>query len=564
VRGHLRTLFFATAAIGAAVVLFVGLTLPPAARSLGGTLPPNLVTGAYHIHTLRSDGTGSVNDIAAAASRAGLAFIILTDHGDATRAPDAPAYRHGVLCIDAVEINTAAGHVVALGLDRAAPYPLAGTAADVIEDVHRLGGVAIAAHPDSPKESLRWRSSSSAPFDGIEWLNADSVWRHATARHPPATAARSLFRGPESIATLFAMPVRTLDRWDRAAHARPVFGLAALDAHANIAWRENDEPRQHTALARPSYQSMFETLAQTVVLDAPLSGDAARDAPRIVDAISRGRSFSIVRAFAAPAALEFRAEQGGREFGMGERLPASGETTFRAAVANAPDARVALMQNGRMIANAAGALRHVVRAADGVYRIEVRLPGHPMPWLMSNPITVGVPAAPAKAAAPGEPPDEPSEWIDLRNLDHPWAVEHDPSSTGAIALDGDELRFAFHLGGGTPSGQFAALAGQVGQDRGVDRVTFTARADRPMRVSLQVRIARDANARWRHSVYLDTVLRSVTVSLQDFEPADAPTTRRPIVTPLQSVLFVVDTLNSKTGSTGTIWVRGVSLGVREP
>ena len=66
-------------------------------------------------------------------------FIIVTDHGDGMRPPDAPQYRHGVLVIDAVELNTTNGHLVALGLP-ATPYPFAGTAADVLEDVRRLGG----------------------------------------------------------------------------------------------------------------------------------------------------------------------------------------------------------------------------------------------------------------------------------------------------------------------------------------------------------------------------------------------------------------------------------------
>ena len=60
-------------------------------------MPPNLVFGAYHVHSARSDGSGTPDEIAAAAARAGLRFVILTDHGDATRAPDPPAYRHGVL-----------------------------------------------------------------------------------------------------------------------------------------------------------------------------------------------------------------------------------------------------------------------------------------------------------------------------------------------------------------------------------------------------------------------------------------------------------------------------------
>ena len=112
---------------------------PPAARPLS-PMPPGVtavpVRGAIHIHTRRSDGdgTGTVDEVAAAAAAAGLKFIILTDHGDATREVDAPQYRGGVLAIDAVEISTDGGHVVALGLARS-PYPLAGEPRDVLDDV---------------------------------------------------------------------------------------------------------------------------------------------------------------------------------------------------------------------------------------------------------------------------------------------------------------------------------------------------------------------------------------------------------------------------------------------
>src|SRR5262245_57080790 len=95
-------------------------TMPAAKRVLPASAdlrPP--VRGAIHVHTRRSDGTGRVEDVAEAAARAGLQFLVFTDHGDAMREPDAPRYIHGVLCIDAVEISTQNGHVVALGLSKA-------------------------------------------------------------------------------------------------------------------------------------------------------------------------------------------------------------------------------------------------------------------------------------------------------------------------------------------------------------------------------------------------------------------------------------------------------------
>ena len=38
------------------------------------------VVGAVHVHTTHSDGAGSVQHVAAAARRAGLDFVVVTDH----------------------------------------------------------------------------------------------------------------------------------------------------------------------------------------------------------------------------------------------------------------------------------------------------------------------------------------------------------------------------------------------------------------------------------------------------------------------------------------------------
>ena len=69
-----------------------------------------LIPSIIHVHTNRSDGLSPPDQVAAAAARAGLKFLIFTDHGDATRAPDPPSYRSGVLCLDGVEISTNGGH----------------------------------------------------------------------------------------------------------------------------------------------------------------------------------------------------------------------------------------------------------------------------------------------------------------------------------------------------------------------------------------------------------------------------------------------------------------------
>ncbi len=146
--------------------------LSPVARQ------PAVWRGAYHVHSTQSDGSGTPEAIAAAAAAANLDFVILTDHGDGTRTPARPRIVDGVLLIDAVEISTDDGHYVALDLPPA-PYPLAGEGRAVAEDVRRLGGMGLLAHPDSPRSSLAWHDPSVAA-DGFEWINGDSTWRTAS------------------------------------------------------------------------------------------------------------------------------------------------------------------------------------------------------------------------------------------------------------------------------------------------------------------------------------------------------------------------------------------------
>src|SRR5438876_8747406 len=96
----------AAAVLVTVVAIFLWVRLPEKQRVLPNTFPDGTVAGVLHIHSSRSDGRGTVEQIAHDAARAGLKFIVITDHGDATRPPDPPVYREGVLCLDGTEIST--------------------------------------------------------------------------------------------------------------------------------------------------------------------------------------------------------------------------------------------------------------------------------------------------------------------------------------------------------------------------------------------------------------------------------------------------------------------------
>jgi hypothetical protein len=242
---------------------------------------------------------------------------------------------------------------------------------------------------------------------------------------------------------------------------------------------------------------------------------------------------------------------------MGDRLEATTRTAFRAAVPAAPGARVVLLQNGREVASGRGAVDHTNPGIPGAYRVEVFLPTAAVPWIATNPIYVGAPA-PIGDVVDQTPPASlltvPTEAA--------WQIEKDPQSTASIAREGDELRLSYALAGGRPSGQYAAIAAPVEGDTGFDRVQFTVRGDRPMRLWLQLRLpgGRDGQ-RWGRSVYVDTTPRQVMIRLQDLAPIGVTSSQQPIVARVRNVLFVIDTVNALPGSSGTVFLSDVALGV---
>lgn len=101
-----------------------------------------------HAHSsLSSDGRDPVTDLLARARDAGLDALAVTDHDEieaSRRAVDlAPEY--DLLGIPGLEVTSAAGHVLALGVERHIPEGLSFT--DTLEQIHDQEGVAVVPHP---------------------------------------------------------------------------------------------------------------------------------------------------------------------------------------------------------------------------------------------------------------------------------------------------------------------------------------------------------------------------------------------------------------------------------
>lgn len=529
--------------------------LPPATGAAVGPMVPTDVPVVYHVHTTRSDGTGTREDVARAAARAGAVVAIVTDHGDARRGADPPAYLAGVLLIDAVEVSTWGGHYVAVG-GAAAPYPLGGEPRAVVDDVRRLGGFGIVAHPGSDRESLRWRDWD-AGFDGLEWLNADSAWRGR-----PGTLWRTVLAYPwrpvESLTAMIERPTFELQQWDQLATRRPVIGLAAHDAHARLGVDGIGEPYDgRVALAVPAYDALFATFANIVRMPVPLTGDAPMDAAMVLGALRAGRVYSVLTGIARPGGLRFEAVSDGRTAAMGEHLVPRGAVTVSLAAEAPPGARTALVCGGRDVAVGGSELTWTTAGVPGACRAEVRVPwaGRERLWLTTNPIYV-------RARLDSPAPPELSPVNTTAPVPAPlaaWTIERAGDATAtAAAGSADAVEFAWRLGQSAQS--FAALQLAVPPELTTfDSVVVTARADRPMRVWVQLRVPGGEGQRWGRSIYLEPETRAIRVPFATMLPLGPVEQPRPALAAVTALLLVVDTVHAAAGSDGRVTVDGVAL-----
>ena len=554
-----------TAAIVAAVLLF-GWLAAPAARptAAAAAATSTVVAGAFHVHTQRSDGTGTTDQVAASARKAGLQFVIFADHGDGTRPLEPPAYRAGVLCIDGVEISTADGHYIAVG-GRPAPYPLAGYGRDVVEDVERLGGFGIVAHPGSTKRELEWRAWS-APFDAMEWLNADTEWRDESVSGLFRSVLTYPFRPVETLASLLDRQEETFGRWDAVTQHRRVVAVAGADAHARISLADEGGDPRAAWIESPSYEQLFRTFSIRALLERELTGDADQDAALLLEALREGRVYTVIDGLSPAAPVHFRAASGGREESMGGILALAGSVTLSIETTLPSPGEIVLLRDGRVVATSRSPLRYDAPQDPGVYRAEVRLataPGEPpVPWIVTNPIYVGMAF---EARTEFEPPGVTTGVRLISDEEHApgWHVESGPDSQGTLVsisgTDGRVLEFRFALG--VERDLFAAVAREdFGGLAGYDGVTVKARADRPLRLSVQVRLPYAGNQlRWQRSVYLDRESRTVTIPFAGMLPVGRATAVPPLET-ASTLLFVVDSTNMRPGTQAAIWLEDVRLG----
>jgi hypothetical protein len=354
------------------------------------------LVGNLHLHTTASDGTGSHDEVAAAAARAGLDFIIYTDHNVTVQGVEG-WYRdlqtgRDLLRLMGQEVNDEAevpehSHLLCYFVDdelqTVAPDPQR-----LIDAVTGRGGLCFLAHPlEQPGYNGQrgdtgyypWRHWEVSGYTGIELWNAMS-----DVKRQLRTVPRGLLGAYLPAWSITAPFPETLARWDALlASGRKVVAIGNSDAHAM-------RFTLYKILRRTvhPYEYLFRAVNTHLLVDRPLDRDTGRAQDQLHYALASGHCFVGYDLIGSTCGFNFTAASADRQAMMGDTLVLQDQATLR--VTSPLPAKLRLLKDGRPLVETQTAELTWQTAEPGIYRVEAyrRYWGWQRGWVFTNPIYV--------------------------------------------------------------------------------------------------------------------------------------------------------------------------------
>ena len=338
-----------------------------------------------HLHSVYSDGTGTVRQIVRAGRRAAADVVLLTDHDtlEAKRRGEEGWY-DGVLLLVGEEVSPRRrDHYLAFGIEEEIDHDGLDAAA-ICEAVRAAGGFGFAAHPFS-RGSMRFkRAGKGMPFGGLDCdaLHGIELWSFVTDTGERLESVPQMLR-------FFAAPGRVLDHppernlreWERLCRERRTVAIGGLDVH-QFGLRVGP----FVPLRLMAYHRSFRYLRTHVLCERAPTGELDHDREQVYAALRAGRCYLAVDSIAPARGFDFWAEGPDGELPMGSEAPAV-PLTLRARLPQ--PARLRLLRDGELVEAEDDATELARRIAEpGVYRVEARRRRHrrDRTWVISNPI----------------------------------------------------------------------------------------------------------------------------------------------------------------------------------
>ena len=318
------------------------------------------LVGVFHVHSDAShDGRVPYDEMIEDGRSIGADFLVFVEHNvrvDRAQPPDGP------LVVSATELSARPGHLIQLGLDTV-PDPAMRDSAALVGFIRSLGGLAIAAHPESPKRP--WNGPDEG-LDGLEVVSTSADLRvKLAAGYPGLAAALSVYpiNRPLAVAQLYRRDDATLRRWD-ALPDPGVIGLCGTDTHGWIA-------------PRTQYRTWI------VVLDAwetPKSDVGPED---VTARLGEGR-FVCVAGLLEGAAPDFRFSARGDSVvahqGSSVAVDSVSQIEVVAPLESGSRATLLLLRDGAEVARTDSSRLVYPNPTPGTYRVEVLAPLPRLLW----------------------------------------------------------------------------------------------------------------------------------------------------------------------------------------
>lgn len=336
--------------------------------------------GATHIHTTYSDGTSTIKQIAKAAKRAGLEWIIITDHNNLTGLKEEGWY-DGLAVIVGEEISPPAGnHYLAFDIQQTISANL--SSQEVIDEATKQGGFGFIAHPDestSRKHNLPpliWTDWEIKGFQGLEIWNFLSDW--GDEFDPKQGFHHYLFKNH----LLKGPTQKVLNWWDRLNNDSPeIFpAIGSLDAHA---LRHYLFKSLHLKVF--SYNDSFKTITNYIYLEEKLSTDFNQAKKQIYDALRGGNNIIINRIWSKKSdEISFYIENSTQKAFSGDKITFSEENILTVKLPKKGNIKILL--DGKVVKEVCTYEFQMSDLKTGKYRLEVRYKNRP--WIFSNPVII--------------------------------------------------------------------------------------------------------------------------------------------------------------------------------
>jgi hypothetical protein len=417
--------------LGLIAVIYLGLGLYYASYS--PEVSDDTLWGAWHVHSTFSDGLLSLPEIAEEARRSRVHFVLLTDHGRPH--PEASTMDEtidGIRFIGGSESGIPEGHINFFGAKEVPLFNLPPFPPHAFDDIREWGGFGVLTYPEDPRDQWAYWENDLNP-DGIEIINITSYFRRASTLGMLGTAIFAPFSEFHFMKDITS-PAVALERWDELLNRRKVFGFYACNAHGGFPITQEST----WSIPVPSYRAAFFLVG--LGIDKKYENE-----PDI--AIRGGDFFSVLRGAGEPKTFDFHAELDGVSHPAGSMLSGSPEIILRVETEEL-EPRLVLKVDGQMVQSTKdGEIRFTVNS-PGVYRAEVYLDDHPflsqdVPWILSNPIFVGVDFV---EFVEEEAPCEQAESIPLDELQ----VEKDDESSASTISAEDGATLLYSLSKATP------------------------------------------------------------------------------------------------------------------